>query len=255
MRSQTLPALLCRLAVASLLSAACRSGAPEPPPPNQFRIAPVRPVAELVEAARRESPPAQPDGLRAPDLVELTSLDPSIRLDVRYATADNFLGDPVYRQARAFLQRPAAEALVRAHRSLAAAGLGLIVYDGYRPWAVTWVFWEATPPNLHEFVADPAVGSRHNRGCAADVGLVRLADGAVVEMPGGYDEMTERSHVDFAGGTAAQRANRDLLRRAMEAEGFAVYPPEWWHYDHADWRLYPVTNVPFEDIVPPAPVQ
>jgi len=244
-----------RLAVVALLSTACRSGAPAPPAAAQFRIAPVRPVAELLEAARRESPPRQPDGLRTPDLVELTSLDPSIRLDIRYASANNFLGAPVYRQARAFLQRPAAEALVRAHRALAASGHGLIVYDGYRPWAVTWVFWEATPPHLHEFVADPAKGSRHNRGCAADVGLVRLADGAVVEMPGGYDEMTERSHVDYGGGTAAQRAGRDLLRRAMEAQGFAVYPPEWWHYDHEDWRLFPVTNVPFEDIGAAPPVQ
>ena len=81
---------------------------------------------------------------REPDLVELVKLDPTIRLDVRYATANNFLGTPVYTQARAFLQRPAAEALVRAHQALRARGYGLIVHDGYRPWYVTKIFWDAT---------------------------------------------------------------------------------------------------------------
>jgi len=238
-----------------LLALAAGGGALAQTALQPFRIDPVRPVAELLEEARRASPPRQPAGLRASDLVELRALDPTIRLDIRYATANNFLGTAVYRQARAFLQRPAAEALVRAQRSLAGGGLGVIVYDAYRPWAVTWVFWQATPAHLHEFVADPAEGSVHNRGCAVDVALVRLADGAIVEMPGGYDEMTERSHVDYAGGTYEQRAYRDLLRRTMEAVGFTVFPPEWWHYDHRDWRLYPIANVPFEDIARSLPVQ
>ena len=238
-----------------LLALAAASGALAETAPQQFRIDPVRPVAELLPEARRAVPPRQPAGLRAPDLVDVVSLDPTIRLDIRYATANNFLGVPVYPQARALLQRPAALALLRAQRSLAGGGLGVIVYDGYRPWSVTWVFWQATPPHMHEFVADPADGSVHNRGCAVDLGLVRLADGALVEMPGGYDEMTERSHVDYAGGTSVQRAYRDLLRRTMEAVGFSVFRPEWWHYDYRDWKLYPVANVPFEDIAPSRPVQ
>jgi zinc D-Ala-D-Ala dipeptidase len=238
-----------------LLALATAGGALAQTAPQPFRIDPVRPVAELLEEARRVPPPRQPAGLRASELVELTALDPTIRLDVRYATANNFLGAPVYRQARAFLQRPAAQALVRAQRSLAGGGLGVIVYDGYRPWSVTWVFWQATPPGMHEFVADPAAGSIHNRGCAVDLGLVRLADGVIVEMPGGYDEMTERSHVDYGGGTTVQRAYRDLLRRTMEAVGFTAFRPEWWHYDHRDWRLYPVANVPMEDIARARPVQ
>ena len=241
------------LPVLALAAAAGMAPAQTAPPP--FRIQPVRPVAELLAEARLVPPPVEPGRLRASDLVEVTALDPTIRLDIRYATADNFLATPVYRQARAFLQRPAAAALVRAHRSLAGGGLGLIVYDGYRPWSVTWVFWQATPAHLHDFVADPAKGSRHNRGCAVDVGLVRRADGAVVEMPGAYDEMTERSHAGYAGGTTMQRAHRDLLRRTMEAVGFTVLPEEWWHYDHRDWRLYPIVNVPFADIAPPRPVQ
>jgi D-alanyl-D-alanine dipeptidase len=130
-----------------------------------------------------------------------------------------------------------------------------VVYDAYRPWSVTWVFWEATPARLHDFVADPAKGSRHNRGCAVDVGLVRLSDGSVIEMPSAYDEMTERSYAGYAGGTALQRAHRDLLRRTMEAVGFTVLPEEWWHFDHRDWKLYGLANVPFEDIAPARPVQ
>lgn len=241
-------ALTC-LAVALALGA-CHPSRQPALAPEPLRIEPARPVAELLAESRRAAPPAQPPGLRAEDLVELTALDPTIRLDIRYATSENFLGIPVYGQARAFLQRPAAEALVRAHRALSRRGVGLLVYDGYRPWSVTWVFWEATPVHLREFVADPAQGSRHNRGCAVDVGLVRLADGEAVEMPSGYDEMTERAHVEYRGGTREQRERRDLLRRTMEAEGFAAYLPEWWHYDYRDWREYPILNVPFSAIPP-----
>lgn len=186
---------------------------------------------------------------RESDLVEIVRLDPTIRLDIRYATAGNFTGRPVYPEARAFLQRPAAEALLAVQRRLAEQGLGLVVYDAYRPWSVTRLFWEITPPGKHKFVADPAKGSKHNRGCAVDVGLVKLAGGRVLEMPGAYDEMSERSHVGFPGGTAEQRANRDLLRSVMERDGlFAVYPEEWWHFDFHDYRSYPVMDIPFSAI-------
>ena len=177
--------------------------------------------------------------------MELTTLDPTLRLDVRYATTDNFLGTPVYEEARAFLQRPAAEALLRAHRALRKKGYGLLVHDAYRPWWVTKVFWDATPEDKRDFVADPAKGSRHNRGCAVDLTLYRLADGRAVEMPSLYDEMTERSSPDYPGGTAEERRHRDLLRSAMENEGFTVFESEWWHFDYRDWREYPILNVPF----------
>ncbi len=239
--------------IAPLLAIAAAAALAQAPPP--FRVAPVRPLAELLDESRRVAPPPEAGRRRANDLVEITALDPTIRLDIRYATADNVLGAPLYRQARAFLQRPAALSLVRAQRSLAGGGLGLLVYDAYRPWSVTWVFWEATPAHLHDFVADPAKGSRHNRGCAVDVGLVRLADGKAVEMPSAYDEMTERSHAGYSGGTPLQRAHRDLLRRTMEAVGFTALPEEWWHFDHRDWKQYALANVPFEDIVPARPVQ
>jgi len=189
-------------------------------------------------------PPVE-TGKRAPDLVEVVTLDPGIHLDIRYATARNFVGRPVYKEARAFLQRPAAEALVRAHRALAAKGYGIVVFDGYRPWSVTKLFWEVTPEDKKEFVADPSQGSRHNRGCAVDLSLYDLASGREVEMPSGYDEMTERAYPDYAGGPAEARARRDLLRAAMEAEGFKVYSSEWWHYDYKDWAQYPILDLPF----------
>jgi D-alanyl-D-alanine dipeptidase len=221
---------------------------PAAPHPHVFRITPLRPVADLRREAIAMQPPAEPGPFQPVDLVELTSLDATIRLDVRYATSDNFLGVPVYEQARAFLQRPAAEALLRAHRALRASGFGLLIHDGYRPWWVTKVFWEATPASGHDFVADPAKGSRHNRGCAVDLTLYRVADGEAVEMPSLYDEMSERSAPGYAGGTPEARRLRGLLRAAMEHEGFRVSVTEWWHYDHASWRQYPILNVPFETL-------
>jgi D-alanyl-D-alanine dipeptidase len=230
-----------------LATAPFRGGTDEGP--GIFRIRPVRPVAELRAEALAATPPAEAGPFRPVDLVELASLDPTIRLDIRYATADNFLSTPVYDEARAFLQRPAAEALVRAHRALRAQGYGLLVHDAYRPWWVTRVFWDATPPDKRDlFVADPARGSRHNRGCAVDLTLYRLSDGRAVEMPSLYDEMTERAYPGYAGGTAEARAHRDRLRAAMEREGFAVFESEWWHFDHRDWREYPILNVPFEKL-------
>lgn len=218
-------------------------------PDGSFRVVPRRPIDELRAEALAATPPPE-SGKRAPDLVELVTLDPTIRLDVRYATANNFLGTPVYTQARAFLQRPAAEALVRAGAALRAQGYGLLVHDGYRPWYVTKIFWDATPEVLHDFVADPASGSRHNRGCAVDLTLYDLATGEEVAMPSGYDEMTARASPAYAGGTGEERAHRDLLRRAMEAEGFTVYENEWWHFDAAGWRDWPILNLRFEDLGP-----
>jgi D-alanyl-D-alanine dipeptidase len=213
-----------------------------------FRITPRRPVAELRDAALAALPPVEPGDLLPPDLVEVTSLDSTIRLDVRYATVDNFMGERFYESARVFLQRPAAEALVRAHRRLEALGYGLMLFDAYRPWYVTWMFWEATPDSQKVFVADPAAGSRHNRGAAVDLTLYERATGRPVAMPSGYDEFSERAHPAYPGGTTRERWHRDLLRATLEAEGFRVYEYEWWHFDFAGWERYPVLNLRFEEL-------
>jgi YD repeat-containing protein len=215
---------------------------------NQLRVTPVRPVEQLRAEALAAKPPAEPGPFVASDLVELTTLDPSIHLEIRYATTNNFLGTRFYEQARAFMQRPAAEAVVRAHHALRPMGFGLLIHDAYRPWYVTKMFWDATPPDTRWLVADPAQGSRHNRGAAVDLTLYDLATGAPVEMPSTYDESTDRAYADYPGGTSRQRWHRALLRRAMEAEGFRVNPNEWWHFDHSTWRSYAIGNEPFEKI-------
>ena len=218
----------------------------QPSADSTFRIEPQRPVQELEKEALAAKPPLEQGNFRRPELVELIKLDPTIRLDIRYATSNNFLSTPMYSQARAFLQRPAAEALLRAQRALKEKGYGLIIHDAYRPWYVTKMFWEATPDEKKIFVADPKEGSKHNRGCAVDLTLYDLKTGAVVQMPSGYDEMSERAYADYKGGTVEQRERRAILRAAMEKEGFTVYPQEWWHFDFKDWKEYPVMNVRFE---------
>jgi D-alanyl-D-alanine dipeptidase len=205
-------------------------------------------VLALVVVSFAQGPPIEKGPFRQPELVELVKLDPTIKLDVRYATRNNFLGKAVYKQPRAFLQRPAAEALVRINQTLRKQGYGLVVFDGYRPWSVTKIFWDVTPQDKKIFVADPTKGSRHNRGCAVDLSLFYLATGAEVKMPSEYDEMTERAHINYECATAEAKRLRELLRAAMTAEGFSVFEPEWWHYDYKDWREYPIMNLKFSEV-------
>ena len=199
-------------------------------------------------AGCRTGPSKESGRFRPPDLVAITNLDSTIRLDIRYATTNNFLSTPFYTSARAFMQRPAAEALLRVHKKLADKGYGLLIYDCYRPWYVTRMFWDATPEKQHIFVADPAKGSRHNRGCAVDLTLYDLKTGRPVAMTGGYDEMSDRSYPDYQGSTSLARWHRELLRRAMEGQGFTVYEAEWWHFDYKDWKKYPILNLTFEQL-------
>ena len=181
-------------------------------------------------------------------MIELTKLSRSIKLDIRYATGDNFVGRPVYTEARAFMQRPAAEALVRVHKLLKKEGLGLVIFDGYRPWAVTKLFWEVTPEDKRKYVADPRRGSKHNRGCAVDLSIYDLKTGRPLPMPSEFDDFSEKASPDYPGGTAEERSNRDKLRRLMESEGFKVNSEEWWHFDHKDWSEYAIYNIPFTEI-------
>lgn len=182
------------------------------------------------------------------DLVEIIKIDSSLKLDIRYATTNNIAGRPVYSQARAFLQRNAAMAVAQVNHELKPLGYGLLVFDGYRPWSVTKLFWDITTAENRKFVANPKKGSRHNRGCAVDLTLYDLKTGKEVEMTGVYDEMSERSYPNYTGGTEQQRRMRNLLRAKMEAHGFTVYDVEWWHFDYKDWRQYRIGNVPFEEI-------
>ncbi|MEP6618587.1 MAG: M15 family metallopeptidase [bacterium] len=218
------------------------------PGTSQLKVTPVRPVSEIRVEALGASPPAEPKAAKPADLVELTTLDPTIKLEIRYATTNNFLGTKFYDEARAFMQRPAAEAVVRANKALRPLGYGLLIHDAYRPWYVTKMFWDATPVDKRWLVANPAEGSKHNRGAAVDLTLFDLATGRPIDMPSTYDESTGRAYADYPGGTSLQRWHRALLRRAMEAEGFVKNPSEWWHFDYTSWRDYAIGNVPFDRI-------
>lgn len=217
-------------------------------PGGVFQIRPTRPIETLRAEALTASPPNEARPFRPVDLVEPSILDPTIKLDVRYASDRNFTGTKIYDSAQSFLQRPAAESLVRVNKALQEKGYGLLIHDAYRPWYVTKIFWDATPDHLHSFVANPDEGSRHNRGCAVDLTLYDLKTGEPIDMVGVYDEMSPRSFPLYPGGQAEQRYHRDLLRDAMEQEGFTVYPVEWWHFDYKDWKQYPIVNTRFEEL-------
>jgi D-alanyl-D-alanine dipeptidase len=202
----------------------------------------------LFSTAFAQDAPPKEENKREADLVELVKLSKSIKLDIRYATDNNFVGKIVYPEARAFLQRPAAEALVRVHKKLKKQGLGLVIFDGYRPWAITKLFWEVTSDDKRKFVANPATGSKHNRGCAVDLSIYDRKTGQPIPMPSGYDEFTERASPDYQGGTELERANRDMLRKMMEEEGFTVNPNEWWHFDYQNWQEYAIYDIAFSEI-------
>ena len=218
---------------------------------SQLVHLPVRPLDELRREALAASPPVETNRSAAPDLAELVRRDRTIHLEIRYATTYNLFGTVFYSQARAFLQRPAAESLARASTWLKPYGVGLLVHDGYRPWYVTKMFWDAATPDVRPFVADPSSGSKHNRGAAVDLSLYDLRTGTPVEMPSTYDETTIRAAADWPGGTSRQRWYRDLLRQAMESHGFTVNPVEWWHFDFEGWDRYPILNTPFEALGSP----
>ncbi|MBK9492442.1 MAG: M15 family metallopeptidase [Haliscomenobacter sp.] len=179
------------------------------------------------------------------ELVEIIKAIPSVKLDIKYATKDNLIKQRVYKQARAFARKPVVEALQKIQAELNTQGLGLKIFDGYRPYAVTCLFYAAIRDTT--FVAAPWRGSRHNRGCAIDLTLVDLKTGKTLPMPSGYDETTERSFHDYQGGTEEERKNRSILREAMTKNGFAIYKWEWWHYDFIGFERFDITDIPFEE--------
>ncbi len=178
-------------------------------------------------------------------MVEVTSVDPRIVIDLRYATPNNFSGEQLYPVARCLLRRSVAERLKRVQDRLEPQGLRIKIYDAYRPLSVQKKMWAIVPDE--GYVANPAKGSRHNRGCAVDVTLVDAA-GRELEMPTEYDNFTERAHRNYAGGSEASRRNRQLLEDAMHAEGFVGLKTEWWHFDAPDWKDYPILDVPLDQM-------
>jgi zinc D-Ala-D-Ala dipeptidase len=197
--------------------------------------------------------PAKKARALAPDdpkkLVELIRLDPAIKLDMRYATSNNFTGRVLYDEARAFLAVPAAQAVVRASKAAQADGYGLTIFDAYRPWRITKQLWDATPAGPKKnYVANPRRGSKHNRGCAVDLSLHDLKTGLLVEMPSGFDDFSEKAHRDYMAASPTAMANRERLQRYLEGEGFVGLANEWWHFDFTGWEQYPVMDISFDEI-------
>lgn len=181
-------------------------------------------------------------------LVEIVKVIPNVKLDIRYATKNNFTGVAVYREARAFARKPVVDALQKVQDELNKQGLGLKFFDGYRPYAVTVKFWEVTHLAKKAFVANPKAGSRHNRGCAVDLTIVNLKSGKALEMPTTYDSFSEAASPTYEDITPLQRKNRDFLIKIMENHGFTVFKNEWWHYDFNGWEKFPLMDIPFEKL-------
>ncbi len=188
-------------------------------------------------------------------LVELIKISPHIRLDIRYATKKNFTGNVVYPSARCYLQKEVAVALDAVQREMEAVGLGLKIFDGYRPLSVQKIFWDVVsdrfpdPIERQKYVANPAAGSKHNRGTAVDLTLIDLKTGKELEMPSGYDDFSALAHRIY-GKMLSKRARRNckLLELVMEKHGFIGIPSEWWHFDFKAWEKYPVADVSFDEL-------
>jgi len=180
-----------------------------------------------------------------PRLVELNHIVPDILLDIRYATPNNFVGVTLYPSARCFLVREAAEALKKVQADLKAQGFRLKVFDGYRPLSVQKKMW-AILPNP-DYVADPAKGSRHNRGYAVDLTLVDLR-GQEVLMPTEFDDFTEKARPDYQNLPADAIRHREILTAAMVKYGFTPIASEWWHFDFHGWENKPVLDIPIEEL-------
>jgi len=183
-------------------------------------------------------------GAQSP-LIDLKKFDFSVVLDIKYATKDNFTHHKVYPEARCILRKPVAVAISRVQAALKVRGMGLKMFDCYRPLSVQKKFWELVPDE--RYVADPKKGSRHNRGAAVDVTVIDSV-GQELEMPSAYDDFSEKAHRNYKTASKSALNHRKLLERTMEKEGFRGLDTEWWHFDFEGWEQYPIEDIPFSDI-------
>lgn len=178
--------------------------------------------------------------------VDLEEYLPDAVLDIRYATDNNFTGEVIYTEAKAFARLPVAKALQKVQSDLKEQGLTLKIFDAYRPYAATMRFYEVYPDTM--YVAAPWHGSRHNRGCAVDVSLVDRETGEEIPMPTPFDAFTEAAHPTYDDLAEEVIQNRQILIDVMNQHGFTVYPYEWWHYDYQGWEDYKLMDVSFGEL-------
>ena len=214
---------------------------------DTFYIIPIKEISELREISKNSNPPTLDSLDSHKKLVDLKKLDDEFQLDIRYASTNNFMRSKFYKNERAFFNMSAADRLIEAKNELKKLGYGIIIYDAYRPWFVTKMFWEGTPENLKHFVANPENGSSHNKGCAIDIGLYDIETGESIVMISGYDEFTERAYPNYMGGSKKQRDIRDMLIKVMERNDFTVYEYEWWHFNYNGCESG-IMNYSFEEL-------
>lgn len=179
-------------------------------------------------------------------LLEIKKFVPGIVLEIKYATSDNFMKRVMYKQARAFARKPVVEQLKKIQKTLKKDGYGLKIFDAYRPYQITLAFYKGALDK--NFVANPAKGSKHNRGCAVDLTLIDLKTGKEIAMPTSYDSFAPQAASTYVNLPADIIKNRELLIRTMRKYGFRVIPNEWWHFDFIGWKNYALMDVPFEQL-------
>lgn len=179
-------------------------------------------------------------------LLELKKHIPGLVLDIKYATADNFMKRIMYPQARAFARKPVVLQLQKVQAELKKKGYGLKIFDAYRPYRITVAFYKETSNKA--FVANPNKGSRHNRGCAVDLTLIDLKTGKELKMPTTYDSFADQASVTYNKLPAQVIKNREFLIQTMRTFGFRVLQNEWWHYDFIGWQAYPLMDIPFQKL-------
>ena len=179
------------------------------------------------------------------NLINIQKVAPEILLDIRYATNNNFTNKAVYTQAKCYLLEPVAQALANAAKNFALLGYKIKIWDGYRPHAVQFIFWQLVPDS--RYAGDPYKGSKHNRGAAVDLTLTDM-NGNEIAMGTEFDDFSERAHRDYNNFSQEILDNRKLLESVMEKHGFSGLATEWWHFDHNESLTCPLLNISFEDL-------
>jgi zinc D-Ala-D-Ala dipeptidase len=203
---------------------------------NKYGLNPTK--LEAYKASVKENPNKE--------LIDLEKLIPGLVLDIRYATTNNFTGERIYTLAKAYARKSVAEALKRAQAVLKEKGLGIKVFDAYRPYKATVRFYEVYKDTT--YVASPYKGSRHNRGCAIDMTLIDLKTGQELKMPTGYDSFQKAAWPSTPVADPEVRKNRQLIIDVMKQQGFKVNGSEWWHFDFIGWTKYDVLDIDFEEL-------
>lgn len=215
----------------------CRFAAAQDIPLNKYGLPIINTIALYKQMVKADS---------NQQMVNIANYIPGIRMDIRYATPNNFTKRVLYRNPLVLLRLPAARALKAVQEDIKSRGYGLKIFDCYRPYRVTEKMWEIVPDD--RYAADPKKGSGHNRGVAVDLTIIDLKTGTEIPMPTGYDDFTEMAHYSSIPPDPKARVNRAFLREIMEKHGFVALETEWWHFFLPDYQKFPLMDVTFEQL-------